>query len=127
MVSLHNSWYSILPGTRKQFYCFIGHDIGWLSKATWLELSEMMTERFKMHPLGGGVRFSGTEMEQKTFSFHLPRENIWWRAGVPSGGARIDAARENMRTVQGIGDTIDEAALRAILALWELTWRRARG
>lgn len=127
MVSLHKSWYSILPGTNEQFYRFIGHGHNWLKKATWVELSDMMTERFKMYPLGGGVRFPGSEIEQKTFRFQLPNRNLWWRAGVPSGGARIDAAREGMRIVQGTGDTIDQAALNAILALWELTWLRARG
>jgi len=122
---LARAWSSRLPGTPEQFAAFMGVSRRALSALTWESISDLATERFGMYPLGGGVKFAGTSLEEKTFRFQPPREDLWWRAGVPSGGARIDKGAGDGRYVCGTGETIDVAALRAFITLWELTWLRA--
>ena len=120
-------WHHQLPGTHEEFARFLGIERRAISRLTWASLSEIMRERFQMYPLGGGVKFPGTKLELKTFRFQLPHQSRWWRAGVPVGGAQIDSACEPLRFFTGAGKTLDEAALSAVLGLWELTWRRAQG
>lgn len=122
---LARSWSGRLPGTQEQFAAFMGVPRRALSALTWETLSDLATERFGMYALGGGVKFAGTSLEEKTFRFQPPRKDLWWRAGVPFGGAWIDKGGGDGRYVSGTGETIDVAALRAFITLWELTWLRA--
>ncbi len=121
---LARAWHRQLPGTQSEFAHFLGIERRAISRLTWASLSELMEERFKIYPLGGGVKLAGTKLELKTFRFQPPHQNIWWRKGVPAGGAQIDSASDGALLI-GTGKTIDEAALSAVLGLWELTWRRA--
>ena len=122
---LNSAWHGHLRGTPEQFARFVGLGLDELASVSWERLSEVVAKRFDLQALGGGVRFPGSAIEDKTFSFRMPRCRKWWRIGVPSGGAQIDSSSEMSKTVNGRGKTADEAALSAVLALWELTWLRA--
>lgn len=123
---LERTWHDQLPGTPAEFSRFLGVELEDLRAPSWEDLSTF-AERLELLPLGGGVRFAGSALEEKTWRFQLPRRSLWIRAGVPRGGARLDPATAGCTYMQGRGPTLEAAALAALLGLWELTWRRAKG
>ncbi len=122
---LAKTWTRNLPGTREEFARFLGVELADLRTPTWEDLSEIARRRLDLIPLGGGIRFPGTELEEKTWRFAYPRRERWIRAGVPRGGARLDAAGGDGRFFLGRGPTLEAAALGALLVAWELTYLRA--
>lgn len=122
---LGRTWSTNLPGTPKQFARFLGVSLEDLRTPTWEDLSEIARRRLGLIPLGGGIRFAGTELEEKTWRFAPPHRDRWIRAGVPRGGARLDGGSGDGRAFRGIGKTLEAAALSALLVAWELTYLRA--
>ncbi len=122
---LDRVWYSILPGTREEFARFMGCTVKALQHADVEYVSDLAVERFGIYALGGGYRFPGTGLEERTFRFKPPSCHLWRWAGLP-GRARIDRATECV-VISGHGKTPAEAALSAMLGLWELTYLRGMG
>lgn len=122
---LAKTWTKQLPGTRTEFAKFLGVSLEDLRNPSWENLSELAGRRLGLIPLGGGIRFQGSDLEEKTWRFALPHRERWIRAGVPRGGARLDRASDHCRFFQGRGATLEAAALAALLVAWELTYLRA--
>lgn len=122
---IQDAWYSCLPGTRAEFLVFLGVDEAEIQAGNWDSFSKIGHERFGLIPLGGGMKYAGTELEQFTFKMRPSRKKRFWRAGIPAPGAWIDEARDGYVGFIGSGKTLDVAALSALMVLWELTYLRA--
>lgn len=120
MTLVSDCWHRFCPGTKEEFAHFIGLPLKALQSITWDKLAEQVQKEFGCASLGGGGR-----MDQFTFKFRLPRQPIHWKRGLPPGGAYLDEACEGHDYVQGVGNTLNHAAVAAMIGFWELPYRRA--
>jgi hypothetical protein len=103
----------------------MGVPIERLEVLNWEDVATIASIRFGMISLGGKSQYAGTPLERIMFSFRPPLRDLWWQIGVPGTGAQIDRVSKNNGMVCGRAANTDQAALRAMLTLWELTYRRA--